>query len=49
MDSDGNTCEFYYGNVLLGALACPSAQGFDIWPDDNVDVVYYDDFKVVSQ
>jgi hypothetical protein len=23
--------------------------GFDIWPDENVDVVYYDDFSFGRQ
>jgi hypothetical protein len=49
MNFDADTCDFYYGDVLLGTLACPSAMGFDIWPDDNVDVLYYDDFKFESK
>jgi len=49
MDFDGDACDFYYGDVLLGTLACPSAQGFDIWPDDDVDVIYYDDLLVTSE
>ena len=48
MNFDTDACDFYYGDTLLGTLACPSAQGFDIWPDDNVDVIYYDDFKFDS-
>jgi len=48
MNFDTNTCEFYYGDALLGALDCPSAQGFDIWPDDDVDIIYYDDFRFES-
>jgi len=48
MNFDNNTCDFYYGNVALGTLPCPSAQGFDIWPDDDVDVLYYDDFRFES-
>jgi len=49
MNFDSDACEFYYGDVLLGTLACPSAQGFDIWPDENVDVIYYDDFRFQSE
>ncbi len=45
MNFDADTCDFYYGDVLLGTMPCPSAMGFDIWPDDNVDVLYYDDFS----
>ncbi len=45
MNFDADTCDFYYGDVMLGTLTCPSSQGFDIWPDDGVDVMYYDDFK----
>ena len=45
MNFDADTCDFYYGDTLLGTLPCPSAMGFDIWPDDNVDVIYYDDFS----
>ncbi|NQV31229.1 MAG: discoidin domain-containing protein, partial [Phycisphaeraceae bacterium] len=37
MNFDGNACDFYYGDTLLGSLECPSAMGFDIWPDDDVD------------
>ncbi|MCF7974796.1 MAG: discoidin domain-containing protein [Phycisphaerae bacterium] len=48
MNFDADTCDFYYGDVLLGTLACPSAMGFDIWPDDDVDVIYYDDFSFES-
>jgi len=48
MNFDANTCDFYYGDVLLGSRECPSAQGFDIWPDDDVDVIYYDDFRFES-
>ena len=45
MDFDADTCDFYYGDTLLGTLPCPSAMGFDIWPDGDVDVLYYDDFS----
>ena len=48
MNFDGNACDFYYGDTLLGSLECPSAMGFDIWPDDDVDVLYYDDFRFES-
>jgi len=48
MNFDANTCDFYYGDVLLGTLACPRVMGFDIWPDENVDVIYYDDFRFES-
>ncbi|NQV34547.1 MAG: discoidin domain-containing protein [Phycisphaeraceae bacterium] len=48
MNFDADTCEFYYGDTLLGTLECPSAMGFDVWPDDNVDVIYYDDFRFES-
>ena len=49
MNFGGNTCDFYYGDVLLGSRECPSAGGYDIWPDENVDVVYYDDFRFQSE
>ncbi|MCP4450135.1 MAG: discoidin domain-containing protein, partial [Planctomycetes bacterium] len=48
MNVGGNACDFFYGDVLLGSLECPSAGGYDIWPDDDVDVVYYDDFRFQS-
>jgi hypothetical protein len=48
MNFDANIRDFYYGDVLLGTLACPSVMGFDIWPDENVDVIYYDDFRFES-
>jgi hypothetical protein len=48
IDLDLNTCDFYYGDVLLGSRECTESSGVDIWPDGNVDVVYYDDFKVVA-
>ncbi|NQV31293.1 MAG: discoidin domain-containing protein, partial [Phycisphaeraceae bacterium] len=49
MNFDANACDFYYGDTLLGSLECPSAMGFDIWPNDDVDVLYYDDFSFESQ
>ena len=49
MNFDANACDFYYGDVLLGSLECPSAMGFDIWSDADVDVLYYDDFRFESQ
>ncbi len=49
MNFGGNACDFFYGDVLLGSLECPSAGGFDIWPNDDVDVVYYDDFRFQSE
>ena len=49
MNFDGNACDFYYGDTFLGSLECPSAMGFDIWPDDDVDVLYYDDFRFQSE
>lgn len=49
MNFDANACDFYYGDTLLGSLECPSAMGFDIWPDDDVDVIYYDDFSFQAQ
>ncbi|MCF7975080.1 MAG: discoidin domain-containing protein [Phycisphaerae bacterium] len=49
MNFDANACDFYYGDTLLGSLECPSAMGFDIWPDDDVDVLYYDDFSFQAQ
>ena len=48
MNFDTDSCDFYYGDVLLGTRPCPSAAGFDIWPDENVDVIYYDDFRFES-
>jgi hypothetical protein len=42
---DLNSCYFYYGDVLLGTRDCPSSQGVDIWPNDDIDAVYYDDFR----
>ena len=49
MNFGGNACDFFYGDVLLGSLECPSAGGYDIWPNDDVDVVYYDDFRFQSE
>ena len=48
MNFDANTCDFYYGDVLLGQRECPSSQCVAIYPDNNVDVVYYDDFRFES-
>jgi hypothetical protein len=45
IDLDVGTCDFYYGEVLLGSRECAESNGVDIWPDGNVDVVYYDDFS----
>jgi len=45
IDLDINACDFYYGDVLLGTRECTESNGVDIWPDGNVDVVYYDDFS----
>ena len=45
MDFDNNICSFYYGDVLLGTRECPSSQGVDIWPNDDIDTIYYDDFR----
>ena len=49
LNFDADACDFYYGDVLLGTLACPSAGGFDLWPDDDVDILYIDDFRFESQ
>ena len=49
MNFDADTCDFYYNDVHLGTTECPSIQAFDIYPDANVDVVYYDDFRFESQ
>ena len=48
MNLDINSCDFYYGDVLLGTRECSSSDGVDIWPNDDVDVVYYDDFRFES-
>ena len=42
---DVKTCDFYYGDVLLGSRECTSSSGVDIWPNGDVDVIYYDDFS----
>ena len=42
---DIQTCDFYYGDVLLGSRECTSSDGVDIWPTGDVDVIYYDDFR----
>ena len=42
---DINTCDFYYGDILLGTRECTNSSGVDIWPDADVDVIYYDDFR----
>jgi len=49
MNFDANACDFYYSDTLLGTLECPSVMGFDIWPDDDVDILYYDDFSFQAQ
>ncbi|MCP4454961.1 MAG: hypothetical protein GY809_26170, partial [Planctomycetes bacterium] len=48
LNFDADTCDFYYGDVHLGTSECPSIQAFDIYPDGDVDVVYYDDFRFES-
>ena len=48
MNFDADTCDFYYGDVHLGTTECPSIQAFDIYPNDDVDVVYFDDFRFES-
>ena len=45
MNLDINSCDFYYGDVLLGTRECFSSQSANMWPNDDVDVVYYDDFR----
>ena len=31
--------------AVLMAILMPSSQGVDIWPNDDVAVIYYDDFS----
>ncbi len=42
---DINTCDFYYGDVLLGTRECTDSSGVDIWPSDEIVAIYYDDFR----
>ena len=49
LNFDADTCDFYYGDTHLGTTECPSIQAFDVYPSNEVDVVYFDDFRFESQ
>jgi len=45
VDLDAQKAHFYYNNVFLSTQPAPSIAGVDIWPDENIVGVYFDDFR----
>jgi len=45
VDLDSQVAHLYYNNVYLATRPAPSVAGVDIWPDENIKGVYFDDFS----
>jgi len=45
VDLDSQAAHLYYNNVYLATRPAPSIAGVDIWPDENIKGVYFDDFS----
>ena len=45
IDLDSQMAHFYYNNVYLATRPASSVAGVDVWPTEEIETVYFDDFS----